>query len=382
MKNNKELYEKFKLKAAISNFEKEENVKPKKSMFKMVASFIFTIGITSGLVYATGTVVYEKVWREPQSYMLTMEVSDEEKQKCISEEEAVEIANSYLQKIGFTEDEIKDFKLENNFWENEKIWRLSSKKVSWIEINAETGKLNSLCIPRTSYKTPYDFGITREEARKVAKELFKKYNEDENGEYVLAELRRNMETDEGSYIWYSTFYKKYGDLYNFDESVSIAFIPKINGLYNLSFSRNVYENNEEKITKEEAIEIAVEKDKQIETQRPIIGTAAEIRIRQMNENIYLRENFKEEYETGKLNMEKIGENSYKLKDDAIFYKTDERVRKVWCVVIQYDLDTDRVSAEFTYYVDATTGEIIGGERSNNLKREEHLLGDPYNLIEK
>lgn len=380
--DNNGLLEKLKLDIAISNFEKQEFKTPKRSILKMVASFIFAIGITSGLVYATGTVVCENIWREPKGYKITTEISEEEKARCISEEEAEKIANSYLEKIGFTDDEIKKLELSKDYWENDKIWNLSSNKIYNIEINAETGKLNSLSIPRQSYKTPYNFGITKQQARIVAQELFEKYNEDENGEYRLFRLNRNMETDEGSYLWYADFYKKYGELYNFDEAVHIGWIPTINALYSLSFSRNSYEENEEKITKEQAIQTAIDKDKQIGNEKEILGTTAEIRIRKMNTEIYLREKFKDEYEKGTLNMIKIGKNTFKLKDDAIFYKTDERVRKVWCVVIQYDLNTEYVSSEFTYYVDCTTGEIIGGARSNDLKKEERILEDEYNLIEK
>lgn len=380
--DNNGLLEKLKLDIAISNFEKQEFKTPKRSILKMVASFIFAIGITSGLVYATGTVVCENIWREPKGYKITTEISEEEKARCISEEEAEKIANSYLEKIGFTDDEIKKLELSKDYWENDKIWNLSSNKIYNIEINAETGKLNSLSIPRQSYKTPYNFGITKQQARIVAQELFEKYNEDENGEYRLFRLNRNMETDEGSYLWYADFYKKYGELYNFDEAVHIGWIPTINALYSLSFSRNSYEENEEKITKEQAIQTAIDKDKQIGNEKEILGTTAEIRIRKMNTEIYLREKFKDEYEKGTLNMIKIGKNTFKLKDDAIFYKTDERVRKVWCVVIQYDLNTEYVSSEFSYYVDCTTGEIIGGARSNDLKKEERILEDEYNLIEK
>lgn len=60
----------------------------------------------------------------------------------------------------------------------------------------------------------------------------------------------------------------------------------------------------------------------------------------MNENVYLRENFKEEYEKGTLNLKKTGENTYQLKEDAVFYKTEKRVRKVWCVVVEYDVSED------------------------------------------
>ena len=61
----------------------------------------------------------------------------------------------------------------------------------------------------------------------------------------MVTLRRNMETDEGSYIWYVDFYKKYGDLLNENEAISIGWIPTINGLYSLSFKTDKYENNKE-----------------------------------------------------------------------------------------------------------------------------------------
>ena len=97
----------------------------------------------------------------------------------------------------------------------------------------------------------------------------------------------------------------------------------------------------------------------------------------MNENVYLRENFKEAYENGTLNMEKTGKNTYKLKDDAVMYKTEERVRKVWCVVVSYgDVPS------YTYYIDSTTGEIIGGNRCDDLNNENLLKNDPNNVIEK
>ncbi len=365
MMDNKELFEKFKMNVAISNFQKEEQKSHKKNILKMVASFVLTIGITSGLVYATGTVVYEKIWKEPKTYEIVRELTEEEKKKCISEEEAEKISISYLEKVGFEYQEIDSFALQKNYYEDKNMWRMFSKNVT-IEINAETGILDYIQIPTWNYKIPYNYGITKEQAEKKAWELFDKYNEDKEGEYELVKLNGNMETDEESYIWYSTFYKKYGELFNENESVSIGWVPTIDGLYSLSFGREIYEENEEKITEEQAIQIAVEKDKTIEKEREIVGTLAETRIRKMNEAVYLRENFKEEYENHTLNYD-----GAKLKEDAKFYKTEERVRKVWCVVVQYDFD-EFVSSEFTYFVDCTTGEIIGGERSNNLIYDEDL----------
>ena len=214
-------------------------------------------------------------------------------------------------------------------------------------------------------------------------ELLEKYRpEDDQGEYEMVTLRRNMETDEGSYIWYADFHKKYGDLLNEEEAIFIGWVPTINGLYTLNLKQNGYENNEEKLTKEDAIKIAKQKDNIIETAKTIKNTKAELRIQKMNENVYLRENFKDEYEKGTLNLEKTGENTYTLKKDAVFYETEERVRKVWCVVIEYDVPEGTTMSSFTYYIDATTGEIIGGQRGDSLWSEQMTKEDEYNFIEK
>lgn len=375
------ILEKSRMKMAIFNFEKENFKSPKKNWSKMVATFLLTIGITSGLVFATGKVA-ETIWKEPEGYTFSQDLSEEEKKHCISEKEAEEIGNAYLKKIGLTNENVEDLDLSKEFFENENVWRMHSKKAS-ITIDAEKGRIKSIQIPTWEYKIPYNFGITREDARKTAWELLEKYRpEDDQGEYEMVTLRRNMETDEGSYIWYADFHKKYGDLLNEEEAIFIGWVPTINGLYTLNLKQNGYENNEEKLTKEGAIKIAKQKDNIIETDKTIKNTKAELRIQKMNENVYLRENFKDEYEKGTLNLEKTGENTYTLKKDAVFYETEERVRKVWCVVIEYDVPEGTTMSSFTYYIDVTTGEIIGGQRGDSLWSEQMTKEDEYNLIEK
>ena len=371
---------KSQMKIAVSKFEEEEKKMPKRNLPKLVATFVLTTTVTGGLVYATGNTIYDKIWKQPESYNITQNVTDEEKAKCISEEEAENIGNSYLKKIGLNDEIIQNLGLTKEFISNENVWNMSSQKAT-ITIDGETGKIKSVNIPTWEYKIPYNYGITREEARNVAKELLQKYKpEDDKGEYELISLKRNNEKDEEAYIWYADFYKRYGDLINPEERISIGWVPTINGLYSLNIESNTYEDNEQKISKEDAIKIVTEKEKQIEQNKTIKDTRAEIRIKQMNENVYLRENFKEEYENGTLNMEKTGENTYKLKDDAVMYKTEERVRKVWCVVVIYNLDEPYQG--YTYYVDSTTGEIIGGQLGNDFYSENSIREDPNNVIEK
>ena len=371
---------KSRMKIAISNLETEELKRPKRNLSKLVATFILTIGTTAGLVYA-GNAVYEKIWKEPTSYQITQGITEEEKAQCISEQEAEKIGNEYLKKVGFSDETIQNIVLEKDWKEQENNWYMNSQKASFV-IDGKTGSIKSVTIPTSSYTIPENYGITRQEAKKVAYELLEKYKpENSQGTYELLSLKGNGNSEADSYIWYAEFYKKYDDLINPAEKVFIGWIPTINSLYCLDIDNYAYENNEQVISKEEAIEIAKNKEKVINPDGQIKTIQAEIKIEQMNESVFLREKYGEEYESGKWNKEKVGENVYKIKDDAVFYKTEERVRKVWRVVIEYDKSqTDNSLRYYAYYVDATTGEIIGGEIGSLLTYEDNIKSDVHNMV--
>lgn len=371
---------KSRMKIAISNLETEELKKPKRNLSKLVATFVLTIGTTAGLVYA-GNAVYEKIWKEPTSYQITQGITEEEKAQCISEQEAGKIGNEYLKKVGFSDETIQNIVLEKDWKEQENNWYMNSQKASFV-IDGKTGNIKSATIPTRSYTIPENYGITRQEAKKVAYELLEKYKpENSQGTYELLSLKGNGNSEADSYIWYAEFYKKYDDLINPAEKVFIGWIPTINSLYCLDIDNYAYENNEQVISKEEAMEIAKNKDKEINPDGQIKTIQAEIKIEQMNESVFLREKYGEEYESGKWNKEKVGENVYKIKDDAVFYKTEERVRKVWRVVIEYDKSqADNSLRYYAYYVDATTGEIIGGEIGSLLTYEDNIKSDVHNMV--
>lgn len=372
---------KSRMKIAASEFEKENTKKTNKNIPKLVATFVITTTVTGGLVYATGNAIYEKIWKQPETYEFSYEVTEKDKENAISEEEARKKAEEYLRKIGL-EDEISGLGLMKSWRGNDVIWDIGFTKGT-MQMDSK-GNFQSLNIPSYNYKIPYNYGITREEARKTAKELLLKYNPNNNSdEYELVSLKRNMENDEASYIWYADFYKKYGDLYNQYEKISIGWVPTINGLYSLNIENSKYENNEQKISKEDAIKIATEKDKQIETRYNIASTEAEIGIDKMNTDVVYREKNLEDYEKGTINFEPDENGTYKIKEDAEFYKVENRVRKVWEVTIYYDYYKYDYPERYVYYVDATTGEIIGGSIWNSAKRQiSQLIEDPYNLIEK
>ena len=205
---------KSQMKIAVSKFNEEDIKMKKRNISKLVATFILAITVTGGLVYATGSTIYEKVWKQPETYKITQNLTEDEKSKCISEEQARTIGNKYLKKIGFNNQTIEQLSLLKEFMKDDNIWILHSEKVT-MEIDAENGKIKSINIPTFEYKIPYNYGITRKQARKVAKELLEKYRpENDKGEYELISLKRNNEEDKQAYRWYADFYKKYGDLIN------------------------------------------------------------------------------------------------------------------------------------------------------------------------
>ena len=334
----------------------------------------------SGVVFAA-TKTYENIWKQPEVYKFSYELTENEKNKAISEDEARKKASDYLIKIGLDK-EITELSLMKDAYENEVIWNIGFESGT-MKMNNK-GEFESLNIPSFNYRIPYNYGITREEARKVAKELLSKYNPNNNdSEYELVSLKRNSENDEDAYIWYADFYKKYDDLLNMHERISIGWIPTINGLYSLSIENYKYENNEQVITKEEAIKIATEKDKQIEKRYNITSTEAEIGIDKMNTEVLYREKNIEEYEKGIINFTQEENGTYKIKDNVEFYKVDNRVRKVWEVTIYYDYYKYDYPKRYIYYIDATTGEIIGGDRWSSSKvKIKNLIDDPHNVIEK
>lgn len=372
---------KSRMKIAASEFEKENIKKTNKNIPKLVATFVITTIVTGGLVYATGTAIYDKIWKQPETYKVSNEITEKDKEDAINEEDARKKAEEYLRKIGL-DDEINGLRLNKSWQENDITWNIEFTKGSMIMNNK--GNFESLNIPSYNYKIPYNYGITREEARKTAKELLAKYNpENNNDEYELVSLHRNMENDKASYIWYADFYKKYGELYNMYEKISIGWIPTINGLYSLNIENSKYENNEQIITKEEAIRIATERDKKIETRHNIATTEAQIGIDKMNADVVYREKDIENYNKGTINYECDENGTYKIKDNAEFYKVDNRVRKVWEVKIFYDYYNEYYQERYVYYVDATTGEIIGGNRWNGSNEQvAQLMEDQSNLIEK
>lgn len=165
----------------------------------------------TGVVFA-GNKIIENIWKEPETYEYSQKITQEDKEEAISEEEAKEKAIEYLNKINLNK-EVGKLELTKTFRDNELVWSVGFK--GGVLLLDKLGEIKSINIPSFEYKIPYNYGITREEARRTAKELLAKYNPNNNSEgYELVSLKRNSEEDKEAYIWYADFYKKYDGLLN------------------------------------------------------------------------------------------------------------------------------------------------------------------------
>ena len=364
------ILENVKLKIAISNFEKEEKPMSKQKVLKMVAMFIVIIGLLASVTYA-GSVIYEKIFKEPEkieNYIEELKVTKEDLEKVITKEEAINKAKEELKryKIDLDVNKIESIELQKNPNYDEITYVIKLSKTDQFFIDARTGALNNFYVDEgLSLEELEKCTSTREDVLEQAKLKLKEYGYDEN-EYKISYVYSNADNDENkSYYWYIWFSKEYDGVFNEYQSISMTFIPKINKVHSLSISDEPFENNEIKITMEQAIDIAKEKDKIINTENYIQkGVDAKLDIVRVNPEVYLKENGLEN-----------GNETATLEDGTIYsyntYKMNGRVRKAYKVTISYE--NRPLGLTRTYYVDVTTGEVIGGEDIFDKKVDENII---------
>ena len=162
------------------------------------------------------------------------------------------------------------------------------------------------------------------------------------------------------------FYKKYNELVDRYNGISIAFIPEINEIYYFIVYEENYENNPVEVAEEKAKEIALNEEKKTELGYEIKNTETELAIVSMNGEAYARTNNYKQF-CEQRNIIDYPEEKY------IEYRTDKHIRKAWKVTIEYKLSGKNLFKEnfnnqdlgYVYYIDATTGEVIGGEDYSN-----------------
>ena len=343
----------------------------KRKIIRTVTTACASVILTSGVAIG-GFIAYEKIWKEPRQYtyqelentIAKSDVSEEEKESLISEDEAKKNALEILENLGYEGEEVKKIELDKNSEEliGKTYYVIETNNSEGqqlnVRINAETGKLESL-------EDNYNFdnvnniqNISKEEAEKYSIQICNdiKYGEDD------VEISSCIEDfqDRGNSIklWNTIFTKKYNNVVNPYEKLVIRFWVENNEMKIGSIftqDNGKYEDNPKVINESDAIKIAIEKEKTF-TNIQIDKTNCTLGIRKFNTNI-----FELESKDGITDKEETMEGEQIYQQEMIY-------RNVWMVEIKHE-KSSASSDNFQrlrdkskiYYIDITTGEIIGGE---------------------
>ena len=353
--------------------ERFEKVCRKRKLIKNISIFCLLLICTSGCAIG-GYIAYENVWKEPKQYTYAeMEniiandtVTEEKKDKIIEAESIKNNVNNILNELGYDDQEIKKIEIKEYKQEGleEVYYNIETSGDNEnlnLRVNAENGNLLSLENNKILSKDVSEADVNKSDVEKLSNELFSKISQ-ENDAYRLYSCNNEYTSYQGELkkVWVSKYYKYYNDVINPYEELAFTFMNSVDGLEISSIRNNisgVYENNPQVITEEEAIKIAENKEKEL-TDNEIISISASIGIRKMNTYVYKLEN--NIYNTN-MNSELNNEN---------LYINEKLARNVWMVQIKHEEIEAKSNEEYlkeqnkVYYVDITTGEIIGGNELN------------------
>lgn len=358
---------KVKFKIAISKIKEENDIvmgNKTKGIFKTVVTALAGIVFSTGVVFA-GTMVYENIWKTPEKIQLSSgdfeeitKITEESKKENMTEEKAKEIAINKLKEIGFNHN-IVGTNHYKKFDSNTIIYRFDTEDNYEISIDGQTGEFFDIW---NNNKNNQDINvtITEEEAKEIANKYYKLFGFKE-GEYEISKVWVNNNEGSGKGAGFKidiTYNKKYGDIYNPYESISIGIESKNKNFDYFRVENIPFDNNEIIITENEAINIALKEDEKIETNK-VESTKAKLMVVKMNADAYDRINNKDKH------YEAMQTPEFPL-EERNYYNIEDRVRKAWVVVITYednygdDIVKRYTEGKYSYFVDATTGEIIGG----------------------
>lgn len=358
---NDEIKEKLKMKIAISQInEKEKKAmnKKEKFVFKNLGIAACVLISLTGVAFA-GNKIIENIWKTPEKIQnVTDKITEESKKENITEEQAKEIAINKLKEIGFNSNIINtDHYKETD--SNTIIYRFNTEDNYEISINGQTGKFDTIW-NNNKNQQDCNIEITQDEAITIANQYYKLFGFKE-GEYEITQIFSNNNEGSGKGKGYKidiTYNKKYGDTYNPYEMINIGIESK-NKNFDYFTIRNIpFDNNETVITEDDAIQIALNEDKKIETNK-VIETKAKKMVVKMNADAYERINNKEKY------YEAMQTVNYP-NEERNYYNMEDKIRNAWVVVITYedtydgDITRRYTEGQYSYFVDCTTGEIIGG----------------------
>ena len=343
------------------------------SIAKIITTACASLVITTGIVYA-GATVSNYIWKQPEKTVGFYDknnkgkITKEEQESSISEKDAIEKAKKLLDKFDYINEKIKSADLINNSQDYNLIWKIETYSGISIDIDAKTDNYFAISYDESKLlsKDSQDYKVTEEIAEQIARDICEKYGYDLQ-KYNRLIIEPNSygdvwtDWDGKSNHWHVTFGKTYGDGINSYENIRMSFITKSNSaeLYYFMVEDTLPDDNPILITEKQAKEIVINTEGKIGTGYEINNIYTSLDVALMNGNAYKRVNDYTQYY----------EQYYGtyLKDfsesDIVEYRTDSIVRNCWMVTIEIDepnKKSEYVDKYYTYFVDASSGDIIGG----------------------
>ena len=321
-----------------------------------IVVIILCLVLISGVVYAA-TYYIKSIWKEPEKFNYEKEqnVTENDKKEAMSEDEAINTAEEILKKIGYENVTYKDSKLLKYPDRKEMRWYMMFENLITIDLDAYTGRFigfSDASIDDMKAKSTF----SKEQAEKVAKEMYDELNLGFGDEYTLENIEKVL-IEEESPLWRAYFCKIYDGIINDYESIRLTIIPETKELWGLNVFDYKTENNPLIIDENTAIQTAKNKAKQIrKDNKEIEKIVTKLTFEKMNPYIYSMEQSTSTKENQ--TIEDIDTQTTTI-EEGIQYRTEQLVRKVWSVTIKYH--DEEFADEMKFYVDATTGEIIGGD---------------------
>ena len=370
---NREILEPDRYKKVVENALKHPRARIRIYKYQVlrVLSVVCTVTIMIGGTVFAGVVAYKKVWQEPEEYsyqeleemLANVDILESEREGLLTEDEAKEKAYEILNNLGYANQEIislelkKDINQENGEYYSMKT-DMNEEKGYDIKINARTGELNSFTDKELVYKNIKVDNIEDDIAKKYANEILIDSNFDENNyKFASCEEIDYISEKEPIEMWNARYYKEYNNVYNPYESVNINFLVSNGNIEIESItkeSNGKYAGNPVEVSKEDAVEIAKNKEMEF-TSNEISSVTVELGIRKCN-------NYINQLENSKL----IDNRNIKEDGSTLYIMNENEARNVWIIKIRHYENTNirLEDANKEYYIDTSTNEILGGKRIN------------------
>lgn len=322
-------------------------------------------------------------------------LTPEEKENLISKEEAIKIGEKILEKIGYTTEKIKSAEVEKYIFSYSKYaYVLRTTNGLKIQIDALSGEFFGFDYSNLIKEKFENEEISNEDLKKVCLNLYNTFDFLERG-YEFYECQVSIQAqgvgdvNSPNYKQYTkrmytaTFYQKQDSgILNKYKRISIGFYIKdgktlISGINCIDEikSNQIYKTNREfiiednklEISEDTAIKIAKEKDASISgSDKKIKKIETELINNMINYAVWAWE---KGYTYNELNDSKILEDGTNLTYSKYYYDTNY-VRNTYEVAIIYEIgenenpcgDTEKLGK--VYYIDSTTGEILGGREAS------------------